>query len=532
MFDLAMPLAWKYVDDIQRLFALLPVPKQVQQVDEAPKKPSSSSLEDDFERFNVYAPWVRHLEFWTCLYYPKHRELDRIRHYSMEHTVLPNLRYISVTTELGFVKMSVIMPFISPSLVGFRLGPISYEPIPELSESEFSLLLTALCDKRCRMKYLSVPASRSLGVASSGTADPDDSRGGQKNRAGRLFKDILPTMGPLAGLTISSNILEHDGLRMIGSWRALERFEIVGASNGQNDDFAFPQLDESAFPFLEHLGLYRLSGATIFDIVQNVPSLVGGLTSIKILPLSSDYLSEDVSPPIGLKLLPILVKRCPRLQSLWLRVCDAKYLVHRTPVSALDALMDLPLQSLFLEGIHLVECTNVPKHLAKIFPALVHLGLPDHRLSFVDLRTVRDQMPQLGSLSIGLDAGSLSDVKINYEDPGRHPQYPLRVLEARFRKQGLHEERCPDTPRSYTFQQVSLFVRYLSSLWPDVQLLEQQVTAAETNSEIPGCMTKFFNDQLAMLSRHSCDSVLKCDDTAVLDEENWKLCEQKHRIKQ
>ncbi|KAG9087611.1 hypothetical protein FS749_002804 [Ceratobasidium sp. UAMH 11750] len=60
LFRMVMPLLWGRVDGVSQLLALLPA---LNGMDEAKNgQMPEKTLTNDFSRFDIYAPWVKHLE--------------------------------------------------------------------------------------------------------------------------------------------------------------------------------------------------------------------------------------------------------------------------------------------------------------------------------------------------------------------------------------------------------------------------------------------------------------------------------------
>ncbi|KAG8707733.1 hypothetical protein FRC08_000317, partial [Ceratobasidium sp. 394] len=477
-------------------------------------------LETDFSRFKIYAPWVKHLEFRGGRRLSQ-GQLDSLYRYSATHILLPNLQSITFANGGGFAQISWMMPFLSPSLTTIEIGSLNHESAPSISLSAFAILLGALSKTCPNLHTLAVRTSTvSAFCASDITRILGYATGDHKLELEDSVKNgptrALASVCPLVSFTTSSNSLDRASLDLIGAWPLLERLEI---EVDWEVDPLFSGLAESAFPSLNHLAFYFLSTEKALGIFRDAPrALMGKLHSIKLISSSGPE-----GFPFGLRILSVLAKRSPHLQNLWIRLCDLDYLVYSTPISALGVLQKLPLRSLYIEGISLIECDNIPNHLATTFPSLKDIGFPNHRTVLADLQMYCNNLPQLESLCLSLGAESLlSDLGVTLDNIERYRQSRFRTFDVRFHGKSRNE-KIPKLS-SYGYHEMALFVRYLFSLWPNLQLFEERIPSRDSNSDIQLCTTELINKHLAALSYCNRDPTVNYEDISVLNEESWRKC--------
>ncbi|KAG9079423.1 hypothetical protein FS749_008539 [Ceratobasidium sp. UAMH 11750] len=357
--------------------------------------------------------------------------------------------------------MTWFMAFLSPSVISLELTAATYV---EMTFPPLAVLLLALsthCPNLQRLAvaphterpgFMPAPLRRILKFTTANyTAEVEEHI---KLGPGPSLACICP----LVSFTISINILDRFCLDVISAWPLLESLELIMVP-GQS--FRLPKLAESAFPALAHLTLYEVPDFITFNSFWDAPPLVGKLTSVKLLSSAGVFANMNSLFLPNHTLISLLVDRSPHMQNLWLKVQDAGIAraALEVPVSVLDPLQRLSLHTLYLEGISLIGCENIPNCLATTFPMLRELGLPDHRITFADLRTYQAQMPQLRSLCHGVKLESLSrDLGPDISDIPRYRQSLFRTLQVNIFEPtwtiGLRERTSP-----CTYDEITLLVR-------------------------------------------------------------------------
>ncbi|KAG8681832.1 hypothetical protein FRC08_015370 [Ceratobasidium sp. 394] len=414
----------------------------------------------NFSRLEVYTPWIEHLAIDLSERDTSDQAVDMLQYYSSTRILLPNLQSITSTSNANLVAVAKpwLLSILSPSLVSLDListsyAEIAFPPLPVLLHAlsmNCPNLHTFAMIHNAGIGSLFMPISRILKYATSDYA--------------RVAEDLLkhgpgPALAhihPLISFTTSIGTLDHFSWDVISAWPLLECLEIIMSS--KDPDYSLPEIAESAFPSLRHLAIHTVDAVAVtFNLFWGIPALVSKLTLVKFVPagrLCSSHARDFISLH---QTLSTLVEQSPYIQDLWLNVRDtgARDSTLSVPISTLDILRRLPLQTLHLEGLNLTGCRSVPEYLTRAFPHLKKFGLPDHMLGFADLRTFNSQMPQLQSLSLGLDVGTLSpDLGVELDNIPRYRQSSFRTLEVSFIERN---QWGPRTWRNHT--QAILLVR-------------------------------------------------------------------------
>ncbi|KAF8604435.1 hypothetical protein BDV93DRAFT_606117 [Ceratobasidium sp. AG-I] len=127
-FHTTMPLIWRNVDGAHNLLALLPGTHVSKPNYQKGRYYRRITLPDTnlttFERFNFYAPFVRHLSVYSKnTYYSEVVNPDILSQHARLRPLLPNLLSITMQTKCADYhsadQLSWIADFISPSLISF-----------------------------------------------------------------------------------------------------------------------------------------------------------------------------------------------------------------------------------------------------------------------------------------------------------------------------------------------------------------------------------------------------------------------------
>jgi hypothetical protein len=388
--------------------------------------------EKDFLRFNVYAPFVKHLDAPLDLemidLMPGCAGLIR---YAETHVLLPRL--ISITFDSSRVagsQLAWFFAFLSPSLLSLELV-INNTHFPSgTSILAASALLHALSDKCPNLRKLAL-----FPTPAEGTHD-EDRKVAQLVASSKGFSNVdelvdyglgasVANNRSIVSLTTSSQMLDESFLT-IKAWSSLERLEVHMDPN-ENDPMR--NLAIVPFPSLKHLGLYYVPEYDVLLRFWDMPALVSNLTSIR-LHLGRSFLAD----PRKFELLSIVAERSPCIENLWLSALnpDFAYHVYEIPVSTLKIVTALPLRSLYLEPIAFIGCDHMPEFLTTTFPRLKELGLPAQRMSLRDLGHFAWEMPHLEYLSMNFKLCSLNELDDDLSNVLRHRRSVFRTLEGNF----------------------------------------------------------------------------------------------------
>ncbi|KAG8701338.1 hypothetical protein FRC08_004134 [Ceratobasidium sp. 394] len=308
-------------------------------------------------------------------------------------------------------------------------------------------------------------------------------------------------------------------------------------------DYTLPELDDNSFPALTHLGLFWIHDMDTFQRIWDSPALTKKLTSLKLIPTPEFcfYTNIEFSDTL-VQIFSVLAERSPSLQALWLRALhpDTSDPFYEASLPAFAALQILPLQSLYVDGIHFEEYWffHQPhafddesvakreafiKHFATAFPALRELGFPLHTVPWTDCPLFHSHMPQLESLRFNFNLGTLKGKKVDLNNVPRCRCSPFRTLEANFL--GISEGGFEADIRGFRYGDATRLVNYLFSIWPNVQI------AAQPDGEDFEDYTPHYrrialiNNHLAALSLCNRDASIKYGDIKILNKESWARCE-------
>ncbi|KAG8732251.1 hypothetical protein FRC10_001051 [Ceratobasidium sp. 414] len=459
LFFTTMPLLWERVGGLVQLLKLIPALGEINYRGKKQiYKPSQQPLvEADFSRFNLYGPWIKHLEIRNLPPYSREDVmLNALYPFAITHALLPNLTSISYGGR-GTIDIFWVLPFLSPSLLSLELAMVHGQtyyriPIPHLA------ILGPVLSKRCtNLKTLLLPRPnepipgypRELsflgglkkGIGMEGPGEPPSS-----------FGLVMASFPPLVSLTICDEIFDHSGFEAISTWPLLK---YLGIYLEPNKVYGLPKLSGMAFPSLKHFALYgcQISYVSMF---WNVPMLVSRLTSVKLELLSDFFLDGDDFSPLFISILTALTEQSSHMQELWLRItdyCDQRIgMAYPVSISTLGILRST-LRTLYIDGVCFPECPNIVEPLSEMFPSIRELRFPGYQVDFFSLEAFRSKMPRLEILYIDLGLQNLywhcPLPEVDLCNIPRHRRSLLHTLELNF--SGLIEDlRSPLSRLSYT----------------------------------------------------------------------------------
>ncbi|KAG9127669.1 hypothetical protein FRC07_011053 [Ceratobasidium sp. 392] len=558
LFQTLMPLLWERVDGAAQLLTLLPALGDGKK----DEKDIKVLTENDFSRFNVYAPWIKHLE--VC----KDRKtlwdirMGALSRYTVARTLLPNVMSITCTNTDRTATIPWVLPFLSPSLRRLQFATLTPVFSPKLRMAESFTLLHILSEKCPNLQTLAIhpeldkrkqdTEAYALGCV------PEDSRAKLKDQIQHGLTPFIACISPLVSFASSSMILDQACFTTISTWPLLESLSIT--LDPLQGRYEVPELPDTAFPSLKSLALYWLPDMKTFRMFWNTPVLVSKLTSVKLLPSGDLCREKGRFNRILLPIFTTLVERSPNLQDLWFEAVDpdAMRAWYSVPISTIEVLKKLALQRLYIEAVDLREaapdednddgkgneedeenedgdedededdeprvdrCTDVAERLTTMFPNLKELSLPRQRSSFSDLPTFQSKMPELEVLRFDFELWSLSKTTVDLESIPRYRQSPFKILEANFL--GIDEHTNVIGLSNLKYEDVTFLVRYLFSLWPNVQL--EALPDNEGLEEYPAheAAIALVNKHLSALSYCNRDPSMKYEDIKILNENSWKSC--------
>ncbi|QRV90301.1 hypothetical protein RhiJN_18319 [Ceratobasidium sp. AG-Ba] len=458
IFYMIMPLLWKHVT-LGKLFSLSPV------LGDICNRRSYSSLgrskdnrfyrslkpldNEDLTRFDVYAPWVKHMELGNGrIDYAFHKAIALLYTCYTRRVLLPNLISISST---ALTNPLWVIPFLSPSLLRLSISIPAPEYLPTMihlpSLSIFhSKILLHLLQQRChQIEHLCLNSKE---IVSDYKRRKDQEYhyvlpmlarhvdASIPKTVKRLLGYFISSMRPLASFTISSDMLNATCWETVSNWPTLESFEVIFT----NRAFAFeiPRVSESAFPAISRLGVYGIPEQTVLRRFWDIPSLVSKLRTVKLYLPSTFFNRESDAAAVLMTMFDLIARHSPDIQSLWIATISPlsqfrDEVTYKVSTGALGKLEKLPLRKLRLDGMIIHPATQLPEYIASTFPELIELGLPSQRILLTELGDFSARLPHLELLHIEpLTQIAWSNNTVELEKIPRHRARPLHTLEANF----------------------------------------------------------------------------------------------------
>ncbi|KAG8793734.1 hypothetical protein FRC12_001817 [Ceratobasidium sp. 428] len=541
LFHMLMPSLWERVEGLARLFALSPyldrTSKESHRLSYTTSEikqfvTSQKPLDDeDLVRFDVYSPWIKHLEVCKHGLAPEYDgALALLYICSQRRTILPNVTFISLTVQLYSRANPIwVIPFLSSSLLGleYTITDTLYRSSVPITESNIFL---GLISRKCpRLKTLgfpprdissSPPYQSRTSLLCTLTQIIDQSL---QDKLNYHLGHFVTTTQPLVRFTSSVDSLDVSCFELISTWPCLESFEVLFEQDGNS--LELPSFPETAFPALTHLGLHQVPDLAMLEEIWDCSALVGNLTSVKLNMAESCVNFEDDTVDDPIFAFSFIATRSPHIQNLWFHVenPDGNYPAYDISISDLDKLGGLPLCSLHLGGIGFENPEDVPQYIATTFAEIKELGLPNHQIPLNGLQAFRSQLPLLEVLRIEIELETISpDFEVDLNDVPRHRNIPLHTLEANFI--GDTEEELRSDILSIEWSNAKAFSNYLFALWPNIQITAQGVCQYIPEFYRHLKAMALINDYLARLSYCNREPSIQYQSIRVLNEDSWAKC--------
>ncbi|KAG9092829.1 hypothetical protein FS749_015413, partial [Ceratobasidium sp. UAMH 11750] len=264
-----LPLIWQYVRGVEHLLELIKGADwstsdtfTTLNID-LPKSISEEAL----TRFKFYAQLVQHLEVFNGRnpYYQLH-DFKALLDLSMSEPLLPNLR--SLTFFYGRAPLSLMLLFISPSLVKYRMIYIVLAPPPLIGPRQASAMLSEL-NRRC-------PALHTLELYAYKT----DERVNQDEEYLIPIRDTLLTDFDTSILrNLSTSLLILGKINNLRPLSHIERLEILYDEKNRTPT-RLPKFKDVEWPNLRHLSIYLLPNLESLTRLWDATTLVANLTSL------------------------------------------------------------------------------------------------------------------------------------------------------------------------------------------------------------------------------------------------------------
>ncbi|KAG9094913.1 hypothetical protein FRC06_010346, partial [Ceratobasidium sp. 370] len=273
---------WEQVDNARVLFALVGIISVHSDRSEDFKDEPTISLDgsSNFERFDIYAPFVKHLDV-----YGKRRKHFKLSEWhtlfrrARKGPLLPNLVSLTLNaTDFYFAvdQMLWISAFASPSLLRFTPIHVRHSEMSLISSLAASIILKTLNERSPHIQSLGLYPQREIGP---GQAD------GESCLLNMMwpgpFLPYLQSLSNLRSLSTSLWTIVGDGLLVLGGLPQLGNLVIRGCSDYLLEGhFSIP---EDSFPQLTDLTLWEIHARMVAEFMGIKP-LVNNLTNLSICP--------------------------------------------------------------------------------------------------------------------------------------------------------------------------------------------------------------------------------------------------------
>ncbi|QRV95513.1 hypothetical protein RhiJN_23531 [Ceratobasidium sp. AG-Ba] len=439
LFGIAMAAAWENVDSVINIFKLVEGCSTSASISENHLHMTYINLPEDFsrkylKRLEVYALFVKNLEiFGSDIRSYEMNGAPALLEYTQKNELLPNLRRLTMKKNERFQIASHFWLKVFHSRSLLEICPSVYVPgrLPLLPLPVAAAWINCMT-KKC-------PALETLGIFVTPVEDDPTSFDHTLEQlaietTGESFADAILKAKTLTTLIGGPTLLRHDIFTALRQLPALNRLEIY-YSEFQDDyeHLSTAPVDSNFFPSLDHLTLLNPPLNGILSL-WNTRRFVLQLTSLEItfgydrLVFTDSWIQNEF--------VPLLSPGCPQLTRF-----TASFLIDRNLMTAdppayrltrgnLVALSALPLIELIFPKFYF-DLVGAAELLAKAWPTMTLLKLPDQPIRLEELQHFSTHMPNLSHLDIDIQAAPVSQ-DIDWEQVARYTRHALRVLASDF----------------------------------------------------------------------------------------------------
>ncbi|KAG8719378.1 hypothetical protein FRC08_002977 [Ceratobasidium sp. 394] len=411
-----------------------------------PKKISKKAL----TRFKLYAPLVQHLEVFNgrTPNYQLHN-FKALLALSMSEPLLPNLR--SLTFFNGRAPLSLMLLFISPSLVEYRMIYIILAPPRLLGPRRASAILSTL-NRRC-------PALHTLELYAYYTQYEHLNINRDEEYLIPVHDTVLTDFNTsiLRNLSTSLFILgKLDDLRPLSH---IERLEIFYNDKNRTLTTILSKFKGVEWSGLRHLSIYSLTNLESLTLLWDATTLVANLTSL-IVELDDVFLRQGRVDLIG-TFTTLLAERSPRLTDLSLHQCESPMQPRCNPALPISLITNLKLHKLVVHNdvTALGAPTDLSQHLSgRTFGWIKVIDWEPYCVDLEVLQLFAQSMPNLDLLDIAINIPS-GGVQETVPGGGHQQMLRLHISHA------LHDWTAKKRDTDWAGPS-----RFILSLWPNVDL--------------------------------------------------------------
>jgi hypothetical protein len=410
------------------------------------------------ERFNIYAPFVQHLDVLDRHFEQTITDNDKRISYllhALQRPLLPNLTSLTCQTERIDQSDDIVhwtKIFLHPSLIEIRTVAFSLVRSCWLRLSPARDLLLEISQRCPKLETLHIlPGER----RESGDNDEGQPQGEQQHpfryvTSSTSLHPYLPSFVNLRRLVGSPAMLSPHNLAALGGLPQLNSIKIQAFGTFGNARVPISNIDlpESSFPALRHLELYRLDPATVLEI-WGISPVVKCLDSVIV---TYHFIVEDGGPHMIVAFLQALQQCSPNVTDLTLSFFDA---IMGCP-SAMNLLHTIPLRRISFP----THSTCSPMPLLKAIPTVQELCIADHLIQLSDLQSIAIHLPELRYLEVDLDLNE-PNLDLDFRLPER--LFPVGIsLERAFMRLGWFDAdpHAFDTVARFVMNAISLVLCY------------------------------------------------------------------------
>ncbi|KAF8598815.1 hypothetical protein BDV93DRAFT_609628 [Ceratobasidium sp. AG-I] len=455
LFYSVAPLIWKSVPRVDLLLQLIPGTRVLRN---SSNRDAYLILVDitlpsrlDLTRFEIYAPWVRHLEVFNGEYKYILNNADALFHLASTRPVLPNLHVLTLTlitldeiSDAEYLYFTEL--FLSPTLAEIRHVGLSNTP-PYLKIRSVPRLI---------QKILNVcPSIEVLGFypGEEPAGDYTSSRNVNFSLPDASLHADLARFSNLRSFTSTLYIFEPATLWALGSLPLLESLDVFDCAEDLGSLDVGLTIPDDLFPSLRHLCLRNFDAKDV-STVWNQP-LVRNLESVTI-KCDPSPVEEDFDTMAGQDWVDAFLTKLPRtsphiskLELDFEGVPSLGLWTYSLTRAGIDALSQLPLHIIRLYFISAPYEDLVPA-----LPGLEEFYHMDVQIEIEQLRMFATHMPKLRSLTVDVYWSAYVPWEAEFPNTMSSP-LPI-VLTSRF---DLADFELP-------VPEFRKMARFLAELWP------------------------------------------------------------------
>ncbi|KAG8749534.1 hypothetical protein FRC12_013376 [Ceratobasidium sp. 428] len=464
-FSAAVPRVWETVLGATSLLQFLPcqISNEIIEIDDLLYSGSftfeNPLSESDFNRFNFYAPYVKHLYLFEL-----ENDLkltygwDIIVDYAVGHRLLPNLVTLSLEPprklSWHILPYPWVLVFLSPTLKSLSIGASLAEFSPRAG-SGLCHLLAEQCPNLTALEFHWLPEELESEQDKYFTQQP-----GEVDH----IPDVLRPDSSLQRLSVNVGFA-NKYILLVSQMHNLRSLKLCDTECWDLIP-ALTSLSSGSFPTLTEFALEKPDVLMAGSVWEHMPVLFTGLSKLECRFDSTPYCGRHYEPisSFPLRFATMLNDKSPNITDLTIHFNyeDCYITTERLTVDEHTLLMlaKLPLRRLSVESISICirgsrTTSSMCWLLAHTFPDLEVLRWTSQPANCEDLHAFAG-MPNLQYLGLYTIAreGGTKNLALEYLEIRKCPERPLRTLESHIGTGGW----------LYT-------VGYIAHIWPSIRII-------------------------------------------------------------